>query len=381
MGQSSETRKQMPDTGQIAAMEEGERLIALAGDPGGEKSAVFQQLTGGKQRTGNWPERELSAASGRYYYKYNDYIVVDLPGTYSLISGSVQEEIARDFICFGDAEAVVVVCDATCLEKNLNLVLQTAEITPNLVVCVNRMDEARKKQVRIDLEQLSNRLGVPVLSGTGRGAKGLNRILEGVHLLVTSAVEGRPVPVRYARPIEEAAAILEPEIRAELGGRLNARFLALRLLEGDAGFLHSLENYLDYNILESARIHEAVRRAKALLRRSGIDEARYREEVVFALDAAAQKLGAQCVTRGVQESKKRGWKAFLSKKVVIALIVILVIGGAVWLICAVFSQSAMVWQTPDWYGQTVSQGMPAADGLSGAPQSADPFCAGAWGGR
>ena len=124
-----------------------DKVIALAGNPNVGKSTVFNSLTGMNQHTGNWPGKTVANAQGKYHYKGSNFILVDIPGTYSLMANSEEEEIARDFICFGEPDATVVVADATCLERNLNLVLQTVEISDRVVLCVNLLDEAKKKNI------------------------------------------------------------------------------------------------------------------------------------------------------------------------------------------------------------------------------------------
>ncbi len=138
-----------------------DKIIGLAGNPNVGKSTVFNQLTGMNQHTGNWPGKTVANARGQYTYGGVNYILVDMPGTYSILASSAEEEVARDFICFGGADVTCVVADATCLERNLNLVLQILEITGNVVLCVNLIDEAKKKNIRIDLEKLSQTLGRP----------------------------------------------------------------------------------------------------------------------------------------------------------------------------------------------------------------------------
>ena len=137
--------------------------IALAGNPNVGKSTIFNSLTGMHQHTGNWPGKTVSNACGNYTYKNKEFLLVDIPGTYSLMSHSEEEEIARNYICFGNPDVTIVVLDATCLERNLNLVFQVLELTPNVIVCVNLLDEAKKKKIKIDLNLLSDELGVPVV--------------------------------------------------------------------------------------------------------------------------------------------------------------------------------------------------------------------------
>ena len=154
--------------------------IALAGNPNVGKSTVFNALTGMKQHTGNWAGKTVENARGVCTLENTEITLTDIPGTYSLLAHSREEEVARDYICFGGCDAVIVVCDATCLERNLNLVLQTVEISRRVVVCVNLMDEARRKGIRCDLDRLSQELGVPVIGACARSKKGLHELQKAV---------------------------------------------------------------------------------------------------------------------------------------------------------------------------------------------------------
>ena len=162
---------------------EDDIVIAVAGNPNVGKSTLFNALTGMNQHTGNWPGKTVSNARGSCKYKGKNFVFVDLPGTYSLMSNSTEEEIARDFVCFGEPDLVVVVVDATCLERNLNLALQILEITKNVIVCVNLMDEARKKKIIIDLDELSLQLGVPVIGTSARSKSGLEDLKNEIYEL------------------------------------------------------------------------------------------------------------------------------------------------------------------------------------------------------
>ncbi len=220
-------------------------IIALAGNPNTGKSTVFNALTGLRQHTGNWPGKTVQRAEGNYIYKSHRYRLIDLPGTYSLLSNSADEEVARDFICFARPDATIVVLDATCLERNLNLALQVMEITNKVVVCVNLIDEARRKKIQVDAAKLSERLGVPVVSTAARSNEGLPRLIELVSDVASKRVCPKPQPVSYSKDLEEAIARLEPRVRDVIGKDINPRWLTLRLLDGDTRLLQAIENHLN----------------------------------------------------------------------------------------------------------------------------------------
>ena len=169
---------------EIRKRQEDDKVIALAGNPNVGKSTVFNEMTGMNQHTGNWPGKTVANAQGYANDGEQGYVMVDIPGCYSLMAHSSEEEVARDFICFENPDAVIVVCDATCLERNLNLVLQILEANRRAVVCVNLMDEAKKKSISIRFDVLEERLGVPVIGTAARSGKGLEQIYEGLkHVL------------------------------------------------------------------------------------------------------------------------------------------------------------------------------------------------------
>lgn len=158
-------------------------VIALAGNPNVGKSTLFNQLTGMHQHTGNWPGKTVLNAQGYCSYQGQGYVLVDIPGCYSLAAHSADEEAARDFICSGIPDSVVVVCDATCLERNLILALQIMEVTKKVVVCVNLMDEAAKKGISINLKLLEERLKVPVIGMVARSKKGISKLFHALSLV------------------------------------------------------------------------------------------------------------------------------------------------------------------------------------------------------
>lgn len=152
---------------------------ALAGNPNVGKSTVFNTLTGMRQHTGNWPGKTVAVAEGAYTWQGAAFRLIDLPGTYSLRADSPEEQIARDFICGGGADVTVLVADATCLRRNLHLAVQLRCRTPRLVVCVNLMDEARRKGVAVDVDALSRGLDAPVVTATARSRAGDGRSAHG----------------------------------------------------------------------------------------------------------------------------------------------------------------------------------------------------------
>ncbi len=208
------------------------RTLALAGNPNVGKSTVFNALTGLRQHTGNWPGKTVATARGAFSLPEGDVTLVDLPGCCSLLAHSPEEEIARDFLCFGGAAGVLVVCDATCLERSLGLVLQILEITSRVVVCVNLLDEAGKKGIRVDAPRLARLLGVPVVPMAARSGRGLEELKAQAGRLLTAGAPALQPPVTYPAPLEEALARLTPLLRPHLSRQLSPRWTALRLLEG-----------------------------------------------------------------------------------------------------------------------------------------------------
>ncbi len=334
---------------QVTRTSPKEKVIALGGNPNVGKSTVFNQLTGLNQHTGNWPGKTVSNAQGRYKYRDTEYILVDIPGTYSLMSNSEEEEIARDFICFGNPDTTVIVADATCLERNLNLVLQTLEITSKVIVCVNLLDEAKRKKIHINLKELSALLGVPVVGTSARSGHGLEGLMEAIHQAIEKSFVSSPIKTIYEASIEEAIGILEPAVEELLNGNTldttlnstpgdtlngtsgdtlngtlndtlnstledtlnstlgdtlngtsngvpNSRWVTLKLLDGDETLLRALKQYLDFDLLSNENVSAQYQKAKGKLQEAGINQDIFRDKVVTRLVRTAEEISSKTVT-------------------------------------------------------------------------------------
>lgn len=285
-----------------------DKVIALSGNPNVGKSTVFNSLTGMKQHTGNWPGKTVANAQGKYRYKDTNYILVDIPGTYSLMANSEEEEIARDFICFGEPNATVVVADATCLERNLNLVLQSMEISNHIILCVNLLDEAKKKKISINLELLSQKLGIPVVGTSARSGRGLNQLMDAVTALTKEPSDVQPLKITYGEEIEKAVSILQPSIEEVLGGRLSSRWVTLKLLDGDESLMKSLKNYLGYDILSENEVSYHLAEAKESLEQAGIQNDFFQDQIVTKIVETCEKISRDTIVYEKKEYAARDRK-------------------------------------------------------------------------
>ena len=270
-----------------------DKVIALAGNPNVGKSTVFNALTGMNQHTGNWPGKTVASAQGYLETKNGTYVLVDIPGTYSLMAHSAEEEVARNFICFENVDAVVVVCDATCLERNLNLVLQTMEISKNVIVCVNLMDEAKRKNISVNLKLLSEKLGVPVVGVSARKKKTLSKLVEEIENFANINSEFK---IEYDEKIENAINMIEPILKKYYDEKINCRWLSLRLLDKDDLLIKEFSKYTKKNIFKNKKIASAVKDAEEYLTENGITPDILKDMIVSTLLFKAEEICKDAVT-------------------------------------------------------------------------------------
>ena len=310
--------------------------VALSGNPNVGKSTLFNSLTGSSQHTGNWAGVTVSCFKGSCSSKKYNYVFADLPGTYSLMAHSAEEALARDGICFGNCDAAVVICDSTCLERNLNLVLQILETGIPAMVCVNFMDEAAKKNIRIDLPALSRELSAPVAGTTARKKRSLEHFLDRLDETVDHP-DTEPFHISYDAAVEQAISMLLP-FTEPLSSRLSPRWLALRLLENDPGLLRSLNTFLGRDLSEDDALCQAVRQARSHLDQAGIFEDDLKDRIVSGIVNTAESIASRTVSLPEKPYGKRDafWDRILTGRLagypamigLLALIFWLTITGA-----------------------------------------------------
>lgn len=296
------------DTFGLEDFKDSDKVIAVAGNPNVGKSTIFNALTGLKQHTGNWPGKTVSNAKGTYKYKGKEFVLVDLPGTYSLISNSLEEEIARDFICFGKTDATLIIVDATCLERNLNLVLQIKEITSDVVLCVNILDEARKKGIIIDLDELSLQLGVPVVGTSARDEEGLNDLMDEVYNIAFKNKKTFNKKIEYSSEIEKAISTLEPIVSEKIKGKMNSRFLSIKLLDMDKNFNETLTHFLGINLFEDEEIKKALNEINKNFKLKKLTKEKIRDNIVSSVIKRSEEIYNLCVVLEREDYNRRDRK-------------------------------------------------------------------------
>ena len=225
------------------SVENADYVVTLAGNPNTGKSTVFNALTGLRQHTGNWAGKTVTRAEGGFKYNDKRFKLVDLPGTYSLLSTSEDEEVARNTILFGRPDVTVIVADASRLERNLNLVLQVLEITDKAVLCLNLMDEANRHGIEIDDRTLAKDLGIPVVPTSARSNKGIPELIQTIYEVASGDIVCKPHKIKsLPKKVEEAVQSLSKQIKSNFPDLPNTRWIAMRLLDGDQQIVKALKS-------------------------------------------------------------------------------------------------------------------------------------------
>ena len=308
--------------------------IAFAGNPNVGKSTIFNSLTGMHQHTGNWPGKTVSNASGICNYMNKQFLLVDLPGTYSLMSNSQEEEIARDYICFSNPDVTVVVVDSTCLERNLNLVFQTMEITQNIIVCVNLLDEAEKKNIDIDLNLLEKSLGVPVVGTTARKPKTLKKLLGCIYKICINKKPYSPNLIKYEPIIEDSILSINSEIEKINNSQFEYinRWISLKILDGDLKIINSIEKNLNIN-LNTDNINNKLAEIKERLYNYNINSETIKDSIVSNIMQKSEEISSSACTfknKDYNSKNKQIDKILTSKKYGIPIMLIF-LGLIFWL--------------------------------------------------
>lgn len=325
--------------------------VALAGNPNVGKSTIFNSLTGMHQHTGNWTGKTVANATGKATIKNKEFTFVDIPGTYSIMSNSEEEEIARDYICFGNPDATVVVVDSTCLERNLNLVFQIMEITDNIIVCVNLLDEAEKKKIKINLKKLEELLGVPVVGTIARD----KNTLENLKNTIYKVCEGKIIPcaneVRYENDIEENINKLVEtfdKMDLHIAEKRNIetdtllkeknisekmyRWISIKLIDGEEKILKSIQENLKLDS-EEQEINQAVIEARKRLKEKDITSKNFKDKIVADIMKKAEETSKEVCTFENKNYKERDLKIdkILTSKTFGIPIMILFLGIIFWI--------------------------------------------------
>ena len=265
-------------------------VVALAGNPNVGKSTVFNALTGMHQHTGNWPGKTVTSAFGFFSEKGKDFLLVDLPGTYSLFPHSREETVARDFLCFEKSEVAVVVCDCTMLERSLALVYQVLETTSDVVVCLNLADEARRKNIHIDRKKLEEKLGVPVVLTDAKNGVGLDELKRRIFDASENKRTYKP-PFLYDTVVETAISSIEGV------EEVKARFVKAQLLFGSEDFKEELEKQSGKTLFENEKLKESLEESRLLLSKTFLTERALQDSMTLSLLSKAQKTAESCVDR------------------------------------------------------------------------------------
>ena len=346
--------------------------VALIGNPNVGKSTIFNMITGMNQHTGNWPGKTVNIAEGTYTFNDKNYKIIDLPGTYSLNTLSYEEEVARDYILFKQPNVTVVICDATCLERSLNIALQVIATVKNVIVCINMIDEANKKEIKIDFSQLSTILNVPVVAVSARQKQGINNLLNEIDLMCQQPTK-KSGKINYDKPIENAINQLSEHIETK---NINKKMVALKLLSNDTNFIKNLvlnDEITDENL---NNLNSRVQKAKNNLISEYSDSTSLQDIISSQFIKLSEEISKKCIHKDNQNRKKykhlddfltNKWTGLPSIILLLCMVFWITIAGAnapseflsttLFKIQDILSDFFQYIQVPDWIEGILIQGM------------------------
>lgn len=315
------------------------KKIAIAGNPNVGKSTVFNALTGMNQHTGNWPGKTVACTTGIFKHKDKNFKLVDIPGIYSLISNSPEEEIARDFICFENPDAVIIILDATCIERNLNLALQILELTKNAVVCLNLIDEAKRKKIEIDIDELSMQLGVPVVATNARKKKGLGELKDMIYKISYNKLKTFTIKTNYNETLEHSIKNIEKKVKKIFPQKINSRWLSLRLLENNENFCKVLKKHTqekkisNIDVTKFTELSEFLEMQKKKLKSKNLDLKDIQDNIAKCIINRSEKIYKLCVKHKESgyDSTERKIDKILTSKITGFPIMIIMLLGIFWI--------------------------------------------------
>lgn len=287
------------------------------------------------QHTGNWPGKTVSNATGTFKYTNKDFMIVDIPGTYSLMSDSEEEEIARNYICFGNPDATVVVVDATSLERNLNLLFQIMEITDNVILCVNLLDEAKKKKINLDLKLLSKELGIPVIGTIARKKKTLDTLKKEIYTLCSNSKKSfTNFEINYDKIIESAINKIQTYLlnKYSLSEKLS-RWISIKLIDGEKTILKDIEKNFSINIFDDIFLKNILNSIKKEFDENDVQDSEIKDILISRIIKKSEEISKKVITYENKDYSKKDIKIdkILTSKLLGFPIMFLFLGIIFWL--------------------------------------------------